>query len=294
MMHQIRMMHVFKRLHADNPDEAYEHIKYSSSLHTLLNYLEDFEISNKRYSDADKKIVRAMQLNGRVIGGLITEEHRSSWANMSLEAMYKELSDELIKINSEIRSDPSWAPTKDGQQSSEIDSLKAYGAQAISLYSNITKPSSIKAPIDIFIKSQNFKSWGKLYQKIVTDIFNELGPILAQAEIDGTVDTVKKAILDLIRQVANTGPQEKFVLINPIYGNVITTLYTPEDKCLANDVLKNLSGNINYDPLKFKIKKKTNSQEYKDAWNKVIQTLDKKKFDDTILSQVLDVINQQA
>ena len=57
MMHQIRMMYVFKKLHANDPDEAYEHIRYSSSLHTILNIIEDFEISNKRYSAADKDIV---------------------------------------------------------------------------------------------------------------------------------------------------------------------------------------------------------------------------------------------
>ena len=105
MMHQIRLMKVFKDIHKDNPDEAYEHIRYSASLHEILNYIEDFEISNKRYTSEDKKVVRNMQLNGRVIGGLITEEHRD-WEKMSLEQMYKELSAELIRINSEIRSNP--------------------------------------------------------------------------------------------------------------------------------------------------------------------------------------------
>ena len=69
------------------------------------------------------------------------------------------------------------------------------------------------------------------------------------------------------------------------------TLYTPEDKMLASDVLKNLGGNINFDPMKFNIKRKTNSQEYKDAWNRVVKTLDKKTFDDETLSKIRDAIN---
>ena len=64
MMHQIRLMYVFKKLHTNDPENAYEHIKYSASLHEILNIIEDFEISNKRYTPEDKKIVKAMMLNG--------------------------------------------------------------------------------------------------------------------------------------------------------------------------------------------------------------------------------------
>jgi hypothetical protein len=59
MMHQIRMMHVFKQQHANtDPEYAYNQIASSMSLHELLNWLEDFEISNERYSAADKKIAK--------------------------------------------------------------------------------------------------------------------------------------------------------------------------------------------------------------------------------------------
>jgi hypothetical protein len=60
---------------------------------------------------------------------------------------------------------------------------------------------------------------------------------------------------------------------------------------IANDILKNLAGNINYDPLKFKVKRKTNTQEYKNAWNEVINKLDSSKFDDDVLTQIRDAIN---
>ena len=283
MMHQIRLMHVFKRLHKNNPEEAYEHISYSASLHHILNIIEDFEISNKRYTDADKKIVKAMMLNGQVIGGLITEEHRQNWANMPLEAMYNELSNELIAINSAIRSDPDWHPTKSGYSWGEIDQIKFEGAKIIGSYSNIMKPSGIRAPIDVFIKSKIFNRYADIYKKLITTIY--------EAFKDFSTDAEKQQLLDIVKAIAGTGPQETFDITHPKTGELIITLYTPEDKVLANEVLKNLGGNINYDPLKFNIKRKTNSQDYKDAWNKVVSKLDKKQFDDETLNQVLAAIN---
>ena len=283
MMHQIRMMHVFKRLHKNDPDEAYEHIRYSASLHEILNIIEDFEISNKRYTDADKKIVKAMTLNGRVISGLITEEHRANWANMPLETMYNELSNELIAINSAIRSDPDWQPTTNGRSWGDIDQIKFEGAKIIASYTNIMKPSGIRAPIDVFIKSKIFNRYADIYKKLITTIY--------EAFKDFETDADKQSLLDIVKSIAATGPQETFDIIHPKTAEVVITLYTPEDKTLANEVLKNLGGNINYDPLKFNIKKKTNSKEYKDAWNKVVATLDKKQFDDETLNQVLDAIN---
>ena len=282
MMHQIRLMYVFKKLHAKDPDEAYEHISYSSSLHDIINCIEDFEISNKRYTSADKKIVRAMQLNGRVIGGLVTEDHRSTWENMSLETMYDELSKELIKINSDIRSDPSWRPTKNGTYD-QVDLIKMKGVEIIRTYSDFMRPSGIRAPIDVFMKSKVFNSYAPIYKKLVANLYDELK--------DLTSDTDKQRLLDIAENISLTGPQEPFEVIHPDNGNIICTLYTPEDKMLASEVLKNLGGNINFDPLKFSVKRKTNSQEYKDAWNKVVQTLDSKQFDDDVLTQIRDAIN---
>jgi hypothetical protein len=280
MMHQIRLMYVFKKLHANDPDNAYEHIKYSMSLHEILNIIEDFEISNKRYSAEDKKIVKNMQLNGQVIGGLVTEEHRG-WEKLSLEAMYDELSKELIQINSDIRSDPSWAPIKDGTYN-QIDMIKLKGKGMIDKYKDCMSPSAIKAPLDVFIKSKIFGKYAKIYQELITAIYEGLK--------DLTSDSEKQSMLDIVQKMSLTGPQEAFDIVHPVTGEVICTTYTPEDKVLASATLKNLGGNINYNPLKFNIKKKTNSKEYKDAWNIVVKALDKNKFDDATLKQIRDTI----
>ncbi len=281
MMHQIRLMYVFKKLHASDPDNAYEHIRYSASLHEILNIIEDFEISNKRYTSTDKKIVKTMQLNGQVISGLVTEDHRQAWENLSVEAMYDELSQELIKINSEIRSDPLWAPIKDGTWD-QTDLIKLKGRDMINLYADFMSPSAIRAPLDVFIKSKTFSKYAKIYQELITSIYS--------AFKDFTSDSEKQAILDIVKDMSLTGPQEKFPVLLPTTGEVVCIAYTPEDKVLASAALKNLGGNINYDPLRFNIKKKVNSKEYKDAWNAVVKTLDKKQFDDDTLKQLRDAI----
>lgn len=288
MMHQIRMMHVFKKLHAHDPEEAYEHIRYSASLHTLLNIIEDFEISNKRYSAEDKKIVKNMQLNGKVIGGLVTEDHRG-WDRMPLEAMYDELTKDLIRINSEIRSNPFWQPASKIENNQRVyDPIEVTGSglsdetKVIAIYKNVIRPSSIKAPLDLFTKSKTFGKWAKIYQKLVVTLYDRLK--------DLTSDADKALLLDIVNNIAATSPNEKFDVIHPSDGDIVCTLYTPEDKMIANDVLKNLAGNINYDPLKFKVKRKTNTQDYKDAWNEVVKKLDSSKFDDETLQQLRDAI----
>jgi hypothetical protein len=54
------------------------------------------------------------------------------------------------------------------------------------------------------------------------------------------------------------------------------------------EVLKNLGGNINFDPDKFKVKvvRQNHSQEYRDAWNNAIEQLDSAAFDDDLLDQI--------
>lgn len=283
MMHQIRMMHVFKKIHANDPDEAYEHIKWSASLHEILNCIEDFEISNKRYTSEDKKIVKNMTLNGHIIGGLVTEDHRG-WDKMPLETMYEELSKEIIKVNSEIRSDPIWQSGLGMLMDNDI--FKPRIAVMVKRYSDYMRPSSIKAPIEVLIKTKQFSKFHPIYKDLIIKLYEAFKEI--------TSDSDKQKLLDVVKAIADTAPQETFDLVSPFTAELVCTLYTPEDKGLAADVLKNMGGNINFDPLKFKInvKRKTNSQDYKDTWNKIIKNLDSNKFDDEVLQQLRDAIEK--
>jgi hypothetical protein len=201
---------------------------------------------------------------------------------MSVEAMYDELSKELIQINSDIRSDPSWVPIKDGTYN-QVDMIKLKGRDMIAMYQDFMSPSAIRAPLDVFIKSKTFGKYAKIYQELISTIYEALKEL--------TSDSDKQSILDIVKNMSLTGPQDPFPIMHPVTGEIICTAYTPEDKVLASAALKNLGNNINYDPLKFNVKKKTtNSKEYKDAWNAVVKALDKKQFDDDTLKQLRDAI----
>jgi uncharacterized protein YpuA (DUF1002 family) len=136
----------------------------------------------------------------------------------------------------------------------------------------------------VFIQSKKFNQWAPIYKKIVVTLYDEFK--------DSTSDDDKQKLLDIVKDICSSGPQEAFDIIHPVNGNVVCTLYTPEDKSVASDVLKNLGGNINYNPVKFNVKRKNNSQEYKDAWNKIIKQLDTRVFDDDTLKQIADAINK--
>ena len=69
MMHQVRMAHKIG-------DDIFPELGTSRSIHELLNIIEDFDISNTRYSDEDKKIVRHTIIAGHEISGLVTEDLR--------------------------------------------------------------------------------------------------------------------------------------------------------------------------------------------------------------------------
>lgn len=100
MKHQARMLAKFDKLYGK---ETGEHLKISMTFHSLMNIIEDFEISNTRYTEEDKTLVRNMVLGGEIISGLVTEDSRENWQNLSLEEMYDKLSEEIENLQNSIR-----------------------------------------------------------------------------------------------------------------------------------------------------------------------------------------------
>lgn len=58
------------------------------------NIVADFDISNQAYTDKDKELIKNMVLAGRAAHGLITEEHKKDWVNLSLEEMWDKAMEE--------------------------------------------------------------------------------------------------------------------------------------------------------------------------------------------------------
>lgn len=269
MMHQVRMMYIYKQKHVSDPESAASSLSSSMSLHRLMNVIEDLEISNKRYSAADKKIVHYMTLNGRLIGGLITDELRPAWVNLTLEEMFEELAAEITKINSDIRSDPNW--TAADPTGKFYDPVKKYAADAIMLYAEASAPSKIYCPMEEYVQTKEFAKIESHIKTVMQSIY--------VAFKDISTDDDKDALLDIVNKIAATGPQESFTLLNPFTGALICMLYSPEEKLGAVEALKNMGGLINHGKfkkkakVKVKVKKASHSKEYTDAWNNVVTAL---------------------
>lgn len=59
-----------------------------------FNIAADYEISNRAYTDKDKEAIRNINLGGRILSGLVTEDKHPEWINYSVEQMYDELTKE--------------------------------------------------------------------------------------------------------------------------------------------------------------------------------------------------------
>lgn len=73
------------------------------SLHELSNIAADYEISNRGYTDNDKRISRRIRLNGQILQGLVTEDEHPDWVDMTYEEMLDELMKEESKDQSKMK-----------------------------------------------------------------------------------------------------------------------------------------------------------------------------------------------
>ena len=70
--------------------------KITSTEHMLQNMAADYEISNRGYTDKDKRIAKGIKLSTspKPLEGLVTDIDHPEWVNMSMEEMYDELDKE--------------------------------------------------------------------------------------------------------------------------------------------------------------------------------------------------------
>lgn len=87
-----------------------EFIKAHPELHAdidpenFFNIAADFEISNKGYTEADKKIAKNISLDGQILRGLVTEYDRPEWVTLSFEEMLERLLNERSLNPDELKS----------------------------------------------------------------------------------------------------------------------------------------------------------------------------------------------
>ena len=71
--------------------------------HQLSNIAGDYDISNRGYTEKDKRIARAIQLNGQTLTGLVTEDDHPDWVGLSFEEMYEKLAEERKKDMGDLK-----------------------------------------------------------------------------------------------------------------------------------------------------------------------------------------------
>lgn len=259
LMHEIRMMSYLGK-------EAYEQIfSESTSLHSILNIIMDDEISNKKYSAEDKEIVRNMYLNGRLIGGLVTEDHRKDWIDLPVEKLYEKIKAELDTIHSKLAAgQPVSIRGSDGKP----DFIAQHLLDTMP-YRDIASASVIPGNIDDFVKNgcviHTAKGELKIsekYKKIIEAIYNSL---------KNTVPT-PQSLENLIQRLAASHPTQELNLIHPETGEIIVTLYAPEQKRIAMDTLKKFrSEYLTWYTKVFKVlaASKYSSSQIKDIYRKI-------------------------
>ena len=220
MMHEVRMMtHIGV--------EKWEEIWGASpSLHSILNIVMDDEISNKKYTDYDKNIMRALILNGEEIQCLVTEDHRPEWIDLPLDKLFDAICVELDDLHKSISQRITLNRVPDGITSELAQTMR---------YKNIHGASMIPGTLQKFIQNggkiqtaQGPVEFADVYKQIITTIYDHLeaNPISPQQ------------VEDLLQEIANSHPTEALNLISPVTGETIIRLTTPENKLLAVETLK--------------------------------------------------------
>jgi hypothetical protein len=256
MQHQIRMMHKIIEKYGE---DGYTRISMSHSLHRLLNIIEDFEISNTRYTDADKIIIKNLVLNGETISGLITEQIRGGWAKMSVLEMYEALVEEIESIQQSILA--RWQVLDLNDIGDNNDYMHVNIKNAL-YYADVKAPTNFFAGgIEQFLKNRalyhffpfdrrlgngqilpcvvKYSSLPDVYQNIIKDIFEAIQAGYKDTNGNSMYYT-KQMVRDFIETIAKTSIMEVISLKIPNTNTEFIKLYTPEEKLIAVDTLKAL------------------------------------------------------
>ena len=88
-------------------DLSIKELENSLYSNKAFNIAGDYEISNRGYTDNDKRIARGIMLNGKRLKGLVTEDDHPDWVDLPLEDMYDLLRDEMKNDPQKGPGDPS-------------------------------------------------------------------------------------------------------------------------------------------------------------------------------------------
>lgn len=126
--HEQRMVKKVAKKLGLNPNDLslteLENVKKEIYKNKKFNIAGDYEISNRGYTDEDKEIIRNIELNGKILSGLVTEDKHPDWVDWTLEDMYDALNNEKKEQeqqNNQDKNDQQDQNNKDNSDSSSND-----------------------------------------------------------------------------------------------------------------------------------------------------------------------------
>jgi len=223
MMHQIRMMNYLG-------DDGWKIWGRSPSLHNILNIVMDDEISNKRYNDYDKNIMRKLIINGQIITCLVTEDHRADWIDLSLEEMYERITAELNDIHTRLANQ---IQLKRHPKDDFItgDLLKTMP------YRETFGGSMIPGNLDDFV-ANGCKINTPTGKMELDDVFKQIVTSIHKGFL--ATPPTPEMIEKLLTEISESKPTEAFNFVHPQTAEVLVKLYSPEEKVIAVEPLKSI------------------------------------------------------
>lgn len=77
----------------------------SEYMHNNMNIAGDYDISNRGYTEEDKKNIRNIRINNEVLRGLVTEDDHPDWVGLTAEQMYDKLAAQMEKEQQAMQDD---------------------------------------------------------------------------------------------------------------------------------------------------------------------------------------------
>lgn len=228
LMHQVRMMKHITAIPGSR-------IRMSQSIHKVLNIIEDFEISNKAYTDADKEVVRNTWLNGRLISGLVTEDHRETWGGpkavgkhgMSVEEMY----DALMQEIEDMGNTGELADTNSDTISAAVAGMHSF--KDVTSPAEFTSPEELEDAIMAGVRRNDPNA------KLPPE-WQEVFDGLKQIQDDPVNGYSPQDIVNMLQELSKAKAIGAHDIVSPKTGAVLVTVYTPEEKAVANEYLKSI------------------------------------------------------
>lgn len=119
--HFIRMeKHLMQLQGVSTPEE----IDWSKADHEMQNFAADWELSNRGYTDKDKRTAKHIRIGEREVKGLVTEIDRPEWVDLSMEEMYDKLMEEKEEFKEKLRQYLKNNPQLDKPGNQEIQDLE--------------------------------------------------------------------------------------------------------------------------------------------------------------------------